>query len=420
MEPFIRFETKKELQVILSLSECQEKDPFSTMAAEQVPSRLGQKVTISTAGEKAEAFVPPCLPPIPAVRMDGLYRRLERANRALGQLDGVTSILPDTPLFLYMYVRKEAVLSSQIEGTQSSLSDLLLFESEEAPGVPLDDVQEVSNYVAAMNHGLTRIREGFPISLRLIREIHDILLSKGRGNTKQPGEFRRSQNWIGGTRPGNALFVPPPPEQVLDLMSDLEAFIHADTPEMPILVKAGLVHVQFETIHPFLDGNGRLGRLLITFLLCTQGILKEPILYLSLYFKTRRQQYYDLLQQVRERGDWETWLEFFLDGITETSLQAAEAAREILSLFDVDRQRIESLGRPAASTLRVHQLLQQKPLVGIPDASQKLGISPPTIAKSIQHLDNLGIVREVTGKQRGRMYVYSDYLSILSRGTEPL
>lgn len=390
------------------------------MAAKQEPSRLGQKVTISTAGEKAEAFVPPRLPPAPAVRMDGLFRRLESANRALGRLDGVTLILPDTPLFLYMYVRKEALLSSQIEGTQSSLSDLLLFESEEAPGVPLDDVQEVSNYVAAMNYGLARIREGFPISLRLIREIHDILLSKGRGSTKQPGEFRRSQNWIGGTRPGNALFVPPPPENVLDLMSDLEAFIHAETVEIPSLVKAGLVHVQFETIHPFLDGNGRLGRLLITFLLCTQGILKEPILYLSLYFKTHRRQYYDLLQGVRERGDWETWLEFFLDGITETSLQAAEAAREILSLFEADRQRIESLGRPAASALRVHQLLQQKPIVGIPDAAQKLGISAPTIAKSIQHLERLGIIREITGKQRGRMFVYSDYLSILSHGTEPL
>jgi Fic family protein len=321
--------------------------------------------------------------------MEALYRRLENANRALGRLDGVTSILPDTPLFLYMYVRKEALLSSQIEGTQSSLSDLLLFESEEAPGVPLDDVQEVSNYVAAMNHGLARIREGFPISLRLIREIHDILLSKGRGSTKQPGEFRRSQNWIGGTRPGNALFVPPPPEYVLDLMSDLEAFIHAETSEIPSLIKAGLVHVQFETIHPFLDGNGRLGRLLVTFLLCTQGILKEPILYLSLYFKTHRRQYYDLLQGVRERGDWETWLEFFLDGITETSLH-------------------------------VHQLLQQKPIVGIPDAAQKLGISAPTIAKSIQHLERLGIIREITGKQRGRMFVYSDYLSILSRGTEAL
>ncbi len=390
------------------------------MASERESSRLGRKVTISTIGEKAEAFVPPCLPPTPGVQMDGLYRRLESANRALGRLDGVTSILPDTPLFLYMYVRKEALLSSQIEGTQSSLSDLLLFESEEAPGVPLDDVQEVSNYVAAMNYGLTRIREGFPISLRLIREIHDILLSKGRGSTKQPGEFRRSQNWIGGTRPGNALFVPPPPEFVLDLLSDLEAFIHADTPGIPSLIKAGLVHVQFETIHPFLDGNGRLGRLLITFLLCTQGILKEPILYLSLYFKTHRRHYYDLLQRVREHGDWEAWIEFFLDGITETSLQAAEAAREILSLFEADRKRIGTLGRPAASALRVHQLLQQKPIIGIPAAAQKLAISPPTIAKSIQHLEDLGIVREITGKQRSRMFVYGGYLSILSRGTEPL
>jgi Fic family protein len=375
---------------------------------------------ISTAGERVEAFLPPPLPPDPAIRMDRLYRSLENANRALGRLDGVTSILPDTPLFLYMYVRKEALLSSQIEGTQSSLSDLLFFESEEAPGIPLDDVQEVSNYVASMQHGLARIRSGFPVSLRLIREIHETLLARGRGSTKQPGEFRRSQNWIGGTRPGNALFVPPPPEHVLDLMSDLEAFVHAETPEIPLLVKAGLVHVQFETIHPFLDGNGRVGRLLITLLLCAQGILKEPILYLSLYFKAHRRHYYELLQQVRERGAWEAWIEFFLDGITETSLQAAEAAREILGLFEADRDRIEGLGRPAASALRVHQLLQQKPIVGIPDAAQRLGLSAPTIAKSIQHLQVLGIVREITGKQRGRLFVYDGYLAILNRGTEPL
>ena len=383
-------------------------------------SRLGPRVMISTAGERGEAFLPPPLPPDPAIRMDRLYRSLENANRALGRLDGVTSILPDTPLFLYMYVRKEALLSSQIEGTQSSLSDLLFFESEEAPGVPLDDVQEVSNYVAAMHHGLTRIRAGFPVSLRLIREIHETLLAKGRGSTKQPGEFRRSQNWIGGTRPGNALFVPPPPDRVLDLMSDLEAFVHAETPEIPLLVKAGLVHMQFETIHPFLDGNGRVGRLLITLLLCAQGILKEPILYLSLYFKAHRRHYYDLLQQVRERGEWEAWIEFFLDGIAETSLQAAEAAREILGLFEADRDRIEGLGRPAASALRVHQLLQQKPIVGIPHAAQRLGLSAPTIAKSIQHLEVLGIVREITGKQRGRLFVYDGYLDILNRGTEPL
>ena len=390
------------------------------MPLQHAESRLGKRVATTVGGETTEAFVPPPLPPDPPVRVDTLYGRLDAANRAIGRLDGVTSILPDTPLFLYMYIRKEALLSSQIEGTQSSLSDLLLFESEEAPGAPLDDVQEVSNYVAAMDHGLARIREGFPISLRLMREIHEILLSKGRGSTKQPGEFRRSQNWIGGTRPGNALFVPPPPDQVQDLMSDLETFIHAGTPEIPALIKAGLVHVQFETIHPFLDGNGRLGRLLVTFFLCAQGILKEPILYLSLYFKTHRRRYYDLLQQVRERGDWETWLEFFLEGVVETSMQAADAAREILNVFDDDRCRIEGLGRPAASALRVHQLLQQKPIIAIPDAAQRLGISAPTVSKSVQHMERLGILREITGKQRGRLFVYDEYLGILSRGTEPL
>lgn len=390
------------------------------MPKNDYPPRLGRKVTVSTAGETITAFVPPPLPPNPSLELPRLYRQLENANRALGRLDGVTSILPDTPLFLYMYVRKEALLSSQIEGTQSSLSDLLLFENEEAPGVPIDDVQEVSSYVAAMEHGLERIRAGFPISLRLIRELHDILLSKGRGSSKQPGEFRRTQNWIGGTRPGNALFVPPPPELVMELMSHLESFIHDDTVEIPSLIKAGLVHVQFETIHPFLDGNGRLGRLLITFILCAQGILKEPILYLSLYFKSHRSRYYELLQGVRERGDWEAWLEFFLDGITETSLQAADAAREILNLFETDRIHIERLGRPAASALRVHQLLQQKPIINIPDAAKKLGISVPTITKSVQHLEDLRIVREITGKQRGRAFAYSGYLEILSRGTEPL
>jgi Fic family protein len=390
------------------------------MAKNSYSSRLGRKVTIATAGEATTAFVPPPLPPTPSVELPRLYRQLENANRALGRLDGVTSILPDTPLFLYMYVRKEALLSSQIEGTQSSLSDLLLFENEEAPGVPIDDVQEVSSYVAAMEHGLERIRADFPISLRLIRELHDILLSKGRGSSKRPGEFRRTQNWIGGTRPGNALFVPPPPERVLELMSDLESFIHDENIEIPSLIKAGLVHVQFETIHPFLDGNGRLGRLLITFFLCAQGILKEPILYLSLYFKSHRSRYYELLQGVRERGDWEAWLEFFLDGITETSLQAADAAREILNLFETNRIHIEQLGRPAASALRVHQLLQQKPIINIQGAAKKLGISVPTITKSVQHLEDLGIVREITGKQRGRAFAYSGYLEILSRGTEPL
>ena len=377
-------------------------------------------MALSTVGERVEAFIPPPLPPAPPVRMDRLNSLLDNANLALGRLDGMTSVLPDTDLFLYMYVRKEALLSSQIEGTQSSLSELLLFERAELPGVTLDDVQDVANYVAAMDHGLARIREGFPISLRLIRGIHEKLLSKGRGSKRQPGEFRRSQNWIGGSRPGNAVFVPPPPGQVPDLMSDLEKFIHADTPEIPALIEAGLVHVQFETIHPFLDGNGRLGRLLIAFLLCTQGILKEPILYLSLYLKTHRQTYYDLLQWVRDRGDWEAWLEFFLEGIAETSRQAADTARELHDLFEADRRRIERLGRPATSALRVHRRLQRNPLVAIGDAARDLRLSPPTVANAVRHLESLGILRETTGKRRGRLFVYDAYLDILNRGTETI
>ena len=249
----------------------------------QSNQRLGSYVKHDFGGEIVRAYVPPPLPPEPAVRLDRMQLLFEQANQSLGRLDGLASVLPDLDLFIYAYVRKEAVLSSQIEGTQSSLSDLLLFENDEAPGVPIQDVQEVSNYVAALNHGLTRLRGGFPLSLRLIREIHEVLLSKGRGSTKEPGEFRRSQNWIGGTRPGNATFVPPPPDRVIACMGELEKFIHAERVNLPPLIKAGLVHVQFESIHPFLDGNGRLGRLLITFLLCAAGALREPILYLSLF-----------------------------------------------------------------------------------------------------------------------------------------
>src|SRR5471030_647654 len=252
--------------------------------------RLGRYVTTLWGGEQVRAFVPPPLPPIPAVRLESIQLVLEQANHALGRLDGLAPVLPDLSRFIYAYVRKEAVLSSQIEGTQSSLSDLLLFESDEAPGVPVDDVQEVSNYVAALNHGMARLRGGFPLSLRLIREIHEILLSKGRGSSQQPGEFRRSQNWIGGTRPGNAKFVPAPPEMVMDLLGSMEKFLHDENVTLPTLIKAALAHHQFETIHPFLDGNGRLGRLLITFILCVEGIMREPMLYLSLFFKIHRQQ----------------------------------------------------------------------------------------------------------------------------------
>jgi cell filamentation protein, protein adenylyltransferase len=382
------------------------------------PSRIGRFVTTTTGGEAVQAYVPPPLPPDPPVELGGLVNLIEKANRALGRLDGITSILPAPPLFLFMYVRKEALLSSQIEGTQSSLSDLLLFENDEIPLVPLDDVQEVSNYVAAMNYGLKRLGDGFPLSLRLIREIHDILLRKGRGSSKQPGEFRRSQNWIGGTRPGNALYVPPPPDEMHIALDNFEKFLHDD--KLPTLIRAAIAHVQFESIHPFLDGNGRLGRLLVTFMLCAEGALKQPMLYLSLYFKQRRQQYYDLLQGVRDRGEWETWIEFFLTGVTETANEAVDTARQLLTLFEEDRERIRSLGRPAASTLRLHELLQRRPIVGILPASRELKVTHPTVMKALSHLQKLGIVREVTGRRRGKLFSYTRYMSILARDTEAI
>jgi len=347
-----------------------------------------------------------------------LYDLIERANRALGRLDGITTLLPEPSLFLYFYVRKEAVLSSQIEGTQSSFSDLLLYEIEEVPGVPLDDVQEVSRYVAALNHGLMRMREGFPLSLRLIREIHQVLLSEGRGSEQTPGEFRRSQNWIGGTRPGNALFVPPPPTEVLPCLGDLEKFWHNLPERTPVLIKAALSHVQFETIHPFLDGNGRLGRLLITLLLCAEDALSEPLLYLSLYLKTHRQLYYDLLQQVRIKGDWEAWLSFFLEGVMVVADQASFTARRLLNLFAQDSRKIEQIGRAAGSVLRLHNLMRQKPLFSINYATEALAMSKPTVTSALRHLESLGIVQEVTGRRRDRLFVYREYLNILNEGLE--
>jgi len=385
-------------------------------------SQTGQYVTISTAeGEVCRAFVPNPLPPDPALLIDaGLQDLMDRALLALGRLDSVSALLPDTSLFLYMYIRKEAVLSSQIEGTQSSLSDFLLFENDEAPGVPLADVQEVSNYVAAMNHGLNRLREGFPLSLRLIREIHGVLLSRGRGSEKDPGEFRRSQNWIGGTRPGNAVYVPPPAERIMECMAALEKFLHGQPVKTPVLIKVALAHVQFETIHPFLDGNGRLGRLLITFLLCSEGVLSEPMLYLSLYFKTHRREYYDLLQKVRAEGDWESWLEFFITGAHETAELAVNTAKSLVKMFADDRQKIQAMGKSAGSALRVHHALQQSPVVSTAKISQMTGLSVPSAAASLNILSKLGIARELTGHKRGRVFGYDQYIKILSEGTESI
>ena len=344
---------------------------------------------------------------------------LDRALLALGRLDSLTSLLPDTSLFLYMYVRKEAVLSSQIEGTQSSLSDLLLYESNVVPGVPLDDVREVSSYVAAMQHGLKRVREGFPLSLRLIREIHGILLAKGQGSNQRPGEFRHTQNWIGGTRPGNAAFVPPPPDRVIECMGHLEKFLNDKPVKTSTLIKAALAHVQFETIHPFLDGNGRLGRLLITLVLCAEHALTDPLLYLSLYLKTHRQTYYDLLQKVRTLGAWENWLDFFAQGVRETAEGAVQTAKKLNGMFAYDRQKVQSLGKPAGSALRVHQALTQSPVVTVPKAVNMTGLTFPTVTAALGHLQQLGIVRELTGKRRDRVFAYHSYIKTLSEGTGP-
>jgi len=373
-------------------------------------------------GETVRAFLPPPLPPEPAIEMRQLYQHLDRANQALGRLDGLTKILPDTKFFLILYQQKEALLSAQIEGTQSSLSDLLLFKNSEEPEVPVEDVREVSNYVDAMEYGLRRIKKDqFPISLRLIREIHARLLHSGRGAEKTPGEFRRSQNWIGGSRPGTAIFVPPPPDRLMECMGSFERFLHDETHKLPLLIELGLVHVQFETIHPFLDGNGRLGRLLITLMLCARNVLSEPMLYLSLYFKTHRDRYYELLQRVRTEGAWEEWLIFFLEGTETTARSAAETAKQILDLFTKDRERIQQgLKRAAPNALRVHEYLQKNPVANISRIAEKFHLTAPTVTGAFLNLKKLGIAREITGRRRGRFFSYSRYLKILSEGTDPL
>lgn len=385
------------------------------------PARItGEYIETAAGSETVRAFVPAPLPPIPALDTRAFLTLYDRARGAIGGLDGVTTVLPSTPLFLYMYVRKEALLSSQIEGTQSSLSDLLLFENDEIPQIPLDDVTEVSNYVAAIEHGVARIRGGFPLSLRLIREMHAVLLQSGRGASKQPGEFRTSQNWIGGTRPGNALFVPPPPNRLQECLGAFEAFLHRDDPTIPPLLRGGLAHVQFETIHPFLDGNGRLGRLLIPLLLCDASTLREPILYLSLFFKSHRSDYYRLLQEVRQAGGWEAWIEFFLTGVAETAEQAADTARQLTMLFETDRLALRDHGRAATSALLVQEFLQRRPMVTIQSAAKVLKLSVPTVGKALELMVSTGIVHEVTGKRRNRLFAYSKYLALLDKGTEPL
>ncbi|HPU85033.1 MAG TPA: Fic family protein [Candidatus Latescibacteria bacterium] len=381
--------------------------------------KTGHYETRAVGGESVHAFIPAPLPPDPPLDLTPARQRLlERATLALGRLDKAGELLPNANLLLYAYVRREAVLSSQIEGTQSSLSDLLLFELDAVPGLPVEDVVEVSNYVVALHHGVDRMRGGFPFCNRLIREMHRTLLSRGRGSDKLPGEFRRTQNWIGGTRPGNAHFVPPPPDHVERCMGSLERFMQK--PDGSALVRAALAHVQFETIHPFLDGNGRVGRLLIPLLLHNHGALKQPLLYLSLFFKLHRSEYYRLLDKVRADGDWEAWLDFFLEGVEVTANGAIHAAQRLATLFDEDMARLDVLGQSAKAARSLLDALRERPVATLNVVRDMTGFSFPTVAKSMGALQRLGIVREQTGRRRNRVFVYQAYLAILNEGTEPL
>lgn len=360
------------------------------------------------------AFSPAPLPPTPPVKLSGgLQVLLSQADRALGRLDGSIQTLPHPDLFVYMYVRKEAVLSSQIEGTQSSLQDVLAAEAKIlAPDRP-QDVDEVVNYVSAMKHGLARLRE-LPVSVRLIREIHAKLLAGVRGSHLTPGEIRTTQNWIGppGSTLRDANFVPPPPHEIADQLSALERFLHSDTGQ-PLLIKVGLAHAQFETIHPFLDGNGRVGRLLITFLLCEQEVLQKPVLYLSYYFKRYRQAYYDRLQAVRDSGAWEAWLEFFLRGVVEVSEQATETARRILRLREEHRLTItEKLGRAAGNGHRVLEHLYEHPIVSVKNVQELIGTTYPAANDLVAKFVESGILDEITGQARNRRFRYERYISL--------
>ena len=360
------------------------------------------------------AFIPEPLPPRhPPMAMDQeLAALLSAADRSVGRLDGVTEVLPNPDLFVAMYVHKEAVLSSQIEGTQSSLADVLTYQADRARrGLPFD-VTEVVNHVSAMNRGLERVRE-LPLSLRLIREIHEELLTGVRGSERSPGEFRRSQNWIGGRTIHDAVFVPPPPHEVVRCMGELETFVHDTTP-MPVLIKAALVHAQFETIHPFLDGNGRIGRLLITFFLCHEGVLQRPLLYISHYFRKHRSEYYDRLQAVRDAGDWEGWLAFFLRAVAAVADDAVSTARRILALRTQHQQVIADSDSRSLHAQPLFDHLFLRPILTVAQAAEALGVAFSTASNLIDKFQQMGIIAERTGFQRNRLFAYEDYLQILA------
>lgn len=383
------------------------------MGGRQSPHRAGRYQRQNSA---YRAFIPEPLPPNPTIVFDDeLQTLLSKADRALGRLDGSVQTLPNPDLFVFMYVRKEAVLSSQIEGTQSSLDDLLQVEAKVFDASQPNDVGEVLNYVTAMNYGLGRIKE-LPLSIRLVREIHKRLLDGVRGREKEPGEVRRSQNWIGpqGCSLREASFVPPPPHLLMDQLSALERFLHEDH-NLPVLIKIGLIHSQFETIHPFLDGNGRIGRLLITFLLCQNEVLQKPVLYISYYFRRHRQTYYDQLQAVRDHGDWEEWLKFFLRGITEVSREATETARRIVDLRERYRNTItKEFGRGAGSALTVFETLFERPIVTVSNVAETLSVTFPAANDLVSRFEDKGILFEITGQRRYRVFTFAPYINLFA------
>lgn len=355
------------------------------------------------------AFVPNKLP-FKIDQSDKLQSLLSRADLALGRLDGMADTLPNLDFFILMYVRKEATISSQIEGTQATFVDVLKKEAKFEGAEVHKDVDEILNYIDAMNYGLKRLIE-FPLSLRLIKEIHQKLLTNVRGGYKSPGEFRTSQNWLGGPTIETATFVPPPRHEVIPLMGNLETFMHDRAP-MPVLLKTGLIHAQFETIHPFLDGNGRAGRLIITFYLCQQGALHKPLLYLSEYFKRNRQTYYDRLNAYRVRDDIEGWLEFFLHGIIETSEKAVETSRKIITLRDESLQKIASLGKSTENGMKMLNALFHTPMVRVKDVEKILSIKNPNALSMVAKLEQLGILKEITGKERNRVFSFFEYVKL--------
>lgn len=374
----------------------------------------GSYVIISTVGEKAKAFIPAPLPPRPLPEIDAkTQQKLGEATRALAALDTVGRLLPDITPFIYTCVRREAVLSSRIEGTQSSLSDLLLYEQGAYEQADTDDVALVSHYVSAMQLGVKRMAEGFPISLRLIRELHRELLRQGRGASKMPGEFRMSQNWIGGTRPGNAVYVPPPAHEVISCLGELEFFINRDDTTMPGLIKAALVHVQFESIHPFLDGNGRIGRLLIQMMLCRSGLLSKPLLYLSLYFKQNRQEYYRLLSSIREDGNWEAWIDFFLDAVAHTAAESFHLLTNWRNRMEQDASFVNGLGRMRTNAAKVLDYMQLHVIARPSVMVQQLRLSAPTIYKLLDTLEKEGIILPCHTGIRNRLYAYAPYREML-------